>query len=69
MTRVEGFKIKNYQVLKDITLGKLWNTPDAKPLLPLIAVIGKNGTGKSTLFDAFGFIVDCLSAGVEENRK
>jgi predicted ATPase len=66
MTRIEGFRIKNYKVLKNITLGKLWNTTDAKPLPPLIAVIGKNGTGKSTLFDAFGFIVDCLSVGVEE---
>jgi predicted ATPase len=26
----------------------------------------KNGVGKSTLFDAFGFLSDCLKAGVEE---
>ncbi len=30
------------------------------------AVIGKNGVGKSTLFDAFGFLSDCLKGGVEE---
>ena len=30
------------------------------------AVIGKNGVGKSTLFDAFGFLADCLKNGVEE---
>jgi predicted ATPase len=29
-------------------------------------VIGKNGVGKSTLFDAFGFLSDCLRLGVEE---
>ena len=32
----------------------------------MTAVIGKNGTGKSTLFDAFGFLADCLKSGVEE---
>ena len=35
------------------------------PLSPLTAVIGKNGTGKSTLFDAFGFLADCVTVGVE----
>jgi predicted ATPase len=34
--------------------------------MPLTAVIGKNGVGKSTLFDAFGFLADCLRVGVEE---
>jgi predicted ATPase len=32
----------------------------------MTAVIGKNGVGKSTLFDAFGFLSDCLKGGVEE---
>ena len=36
------------------------------PLTPLVAVIGKNGVGKSTLFDAFGFLADALRVGVEE---
>ncbi len=31
----------------------------------MTAVIGKNGVGKSTLFDAFGFLSDCLKSGVE----
>ncbi|MDJ0526246.1 MAG: AAA family ATPase, partial [Microcystis sp. M53600_WE12] len=35
-------------------------------LTPMTAVIGKNGVGKSTLFDAFGFLSDCLKGGVEE---
>ena len=60
MARIEGFNIKNYGVLKDITLGKLWNTQRNRPLTPMTVVIGKNGTGKSTLFDAFGFLADCL---------
>ena len=66
MARIEGIGIKNYRVLKDITLGKLWNTQTAQPLTPMTAVIGKNGVGKSSLFDAFGFLADCLKLGVEE---
>ena len=66
MAKIEGFNIKNYGVLKDITLGKLWNTQRNRPLTPMTVVIGKNGTGKSTLFDAFGFLSDCLRLGVEE---
>ncbi len=65
MARIEGFRVKNYRVIRDITLGKLWNTP-TDPLTPITAVIGKNGVGKSTIFDAFGFISDCLKGGVEE---
>lgn len=66
MAAIEGFKIKNYRTLKDITLGKLWNTQHRASLTPMTAVIGKNGVGKSTLFDAFGFLSDCLKGGVEE---
>lgn len=66
MPILEGIRIKNYRVLRDITLGKLWNTPNVAPLTPMTAVIGKNGVGKSSLFDAFGFLADCLKLGVEE---
>ncbi len=66
MAKIEGFRIKNYRVLQDVTLGKLWNTQRAQPLTPMTAVIGKNGVGKSSLFDVFGFLADCLKLGVEE---
>ncbi len=66
MSKVEGFRVRNYRVLRDITLGKLWNTQNAKPLTAMTAVIGKNGVGKSTIFDTFGFLADCLKNGVEE---
>jgi predicted ATPase len=66
MARIEGFRVKNYGVLRDIVLGKLWNMQQAHPLTHMTAVIGKNGVGKSTLFDAFGFLSDCLRSGVEE---
>jgi predicted ATPase len=66
MAKIEGIRIRNFRVLRDITLGKLWNLQKAEPLAPMTAVIGKNGVGKSTLFDAFGFLADCLKSGVEE---
>ncbi len=66
MAKLEGFRVINFGVLKDITFGRLWNRQENAPLTPLTVVIGKNGTGKSTLFDAFGFLSDCLKSGVEE---
>ena len=66
MARIEGFRVKNFRVLKDVTLGRLWNQRQVKPLTPVTAVIGKNGVGKSVLFDAFGFLADALKSGVEE---
>lgn len=66
MASILGFRVQNFRSLKDITFGQLWNQRDDAPLTPLTAVIGKNGVGKSTLFDAFGFLSDCLRLGVEE---
>jgi len=66
MAKIEGFSVKNFKVLKEVTLGRLWNKQQDEPLTPMTAVIGKNGVGKSTLFDAFGFLADCLKSGVEE---
>ena len=62
MAKIEGFRVKNFKSLKEIALGGPWT----EPLTPMTAVIGKNGVGKSTLFDAFGFLSDCLNSGVEE---
>ena len=69
MAKIEGFRVKNFRALKDVTLGRLWNhwnQREVEPLTPMTAVIGKNGVGKSTLFDAFGFLADALKSGVEE---
>ena len=57
MAQIEGIRIKNYRALKDVDLDEL---------TPVTAVIGKNGVGKSSLFDAFGFLADCLKMGVDE---
>ena len=66
MAQIDGFRIRNFGALRDITFGQLWNVQNVEPLTPMTAVIGKNGSGKSTLFDAFGFLADCLKLGVED---
>lgn len=63
---IEGIRIRNFRALRDFKIGKLWNEGKSRPLTPLTVVIGKNGVGKSSLFDAFGFLADCLKFGVEE---
>lgn len=66
MAKIEGFKVKNFRALREVALGMFWNDQDAVALTPMTVVIGRNGTGKSTLFDAFGFLADCLKMSVEE---
>ena len=66
MAKIQGFRVRNFKVLRDVTLGRLWNQQNNQPLTDMTAVIGKNGVGKSALFDAFGFLVDALKFGVEE---
>lgn len=70
MPLIEGFRVQNYRALRDVTLGKLSRTQKghhtAEKLTRLTVVIGKNGTGKSSLFDAFGFVAECLANNVEK---
>lgn len=64
MAILEGLTIQNYRSLKNVTLGTTFEHKGT--VLPrLMAVIGANGVGKSTLLDALGFIGDCLNDGVE----
>ncbi|MDR2115179.1 MAG: AAA family ATPase [Planctomycetaceae bacterium] len=75
MRFIKGIRIKNYRVLRDISLGSI-HTPamstdsesssTGEPLTPITVVIGRNGYGKSTLCDALGFIVDCLKSDAEQ---
>lgn len=65
MAIIEGFRVQNFRALRDVTLGRLSGQQSGEPLTPFTVVIGKNGVGKSSLFDAFGFVADCLTADVE----
>jgi predicted ATPase len=64
MAILEGIRIQNYRALKDVTLGKV-DDNETPALTRLVAIIGANGTGKSTLIDALEFLQDCLREGVQ----
>ena len=53
--KIKEIKIKNYKVLKDVTLSNLSN---------MAVFLGANGSGKSTIFDVFSFIYDSLNTNV-----
>lgn len=64
MAILEGIQIQNYRALRHVTFGRtISSTEEALPRL--MAVIGANGVGKSSLLDALGFVGDCLNEGVE----
>jgi len=49
--RIESIKIQNFKAFKDVEMTDI----------PRFCVlIGANGTGKTTFFDVFGFLKDCL---------
>lgn len=64
MAILEGLQIQNFRALRNVSLGRtIENTAETLPRL--MAVIGANGTGKSSILDALGFVGDCLADGVE----
>ncbi|MDQ3459100.1 MAG: AAA family ATPase [Deinococcota bacterium] len=55
--RIEQLTIKKFRVFRDVTLENI----------PRMSVfVGANGTGKSTLFDVFGFLRDALTHNVRQ---
>ena len=66
MAHLEGIRIQNYRALKDITIGKTFENRGKDVLPRFITIIGPNGSGKTSLMDALGFIGDCLRFGVVE---
>ena len=60
--RLQSLRIKNYGCLADFEL---------REIPPLAIFVGANGTGKSTLFDVFQFLRDCLrdDVGVALGRR
>jgi len=53
--RIETIKIQNYKALKNVAM---YEVPK------FCVIVGANGTGKTTLFDIFGFLKDCLNRNV-----
>ncbi|MBT8420843.1 MAG: AAA family ATPase [Gammaproteobacteria bacterium] len=52
---IESIRLRNFKSFKD---ARMPDIPD------YCVVVGANGTGKSTLFDVFGFLKDCLTFNV-----
>lgn len=53
--KIESIRLKNFKVFHNLELGNL----------PELAIfVGANGTGKSTLFDVFGFLRDALKNNI-----
>lgn len=65
MAQLLGIHVKNFKCLKDITLGKFSDTKE-EALSNLTSLIGRNSSGKSSFFEVFSFISDCLKFGVED---
>ena len=53
--RIESIRLKNFKVFQDNTM---------TDIPPFCVIVGANGTGKSTLFQVFGFLKDCLTYNV-----
>ncbi len=65
MAILQGIQIQNFRALQDVALGKTLYDREQDALPRLVTVIGANGSGKSSLLDALGFLGDCLAEGVE----
>ena len=55
--KLESVKIRNYKALQSVEL---------KNIPGFMVLVGANGTGKSTLFDVFGFLRDALTGNVRQ---
>ena len=58
--RIESIEIKNYRVFKHVQIGDA----NSAPLPNMSVFVGANGSGKSSLFDVFGFLRDALIGNV-----
>lgn len=55
--KIVTLKIKNYRAFENLEI---------KDIPPFCVIIGANGTGKSTLFDIFGFLRDALKNNIRQ---
>ncbi|NEQ17222.1 MAG: AAA family ATPase, partial [Moorea sp. SIO3E2] len=55
--KILSIKIKNYRVFENLEI---------KNIPAFFVIVGANGTGKSTLFDIFGFLHDALKNNIRQ---
>ena len=54
--KIESIRIQNYKVFRKVEIKDIPN---------MAVFLGKNGVGKTTFFDVFGFLHDCLNSNVK----
>lgn len=54
--KIESLKIHNYKVFRNVEVNDIPN---------MAIFLGKNGVGKTTFFDIFGFLHDCLNSNIK----
>lgn len=54
--KIEGIRLRNFKSFRNVEI---------KDIPAFCVVVGANGTGKSTLFDVFGFLKDALTSNVQ----
>ncbi len=54
--RIEYLRVRNYRALADV---------EFNDITPLTALLGANGSGKSTVFDVFNFLSECFQVGLK----
>ena len=54
--KIESIRLKNFKSFKEVEI---------KDIPDFCVIVGANGTGKSTLFDLFGFLKDALTSNVQ----
>ncbi|HEX8613640.1 MAG TPA: AAA family ATPase [Telluria sp.] len=55
--KIESIRLKNFKAFRDVHL---------IDIPAFLVVVGANGTGKSTLFDVFSFLHDCLKHNIRQ---
>jgi len=55
--KIESIRLRNFKVFRDVHL---------RDLPAFLVIVGANGSGKSTFFDVFGFLHDCLKSNVRQ---
>lgn len=54
---IEAIRLKNFKVFRDVHI---------REIPKLSVMVGANGSGKTTFFEVFGFLRDCLSGNVRQ---
>ena len=57
VVHIEGMRLKNFKAFQDVEL---------RELPRFCVLVGANGSGKTTFFDVFGFLKDCLVNNVRQ---